>query len=817
MQTLVQDARYAARAFARSPGFTAIVVLTLALGVGANAVIVSLVDTLYLRPIPVPGAQRIVHAAMTLPNRTGLYNFSFPDYLYYRDHAQSFSELAAHYASAPINLLTFGGSREINGSVVTANYFTLLELRPALGRFFRPDEDDVPGRSPVAVISDDLWRVEFARDPGVLGRPIRLNGTDFTIVGVAPAGFRGVLLGGLSTEVWIPSAMFRVGYRYCDVSDRDCRIVAIMGRLRDGHRVADAQAEMAVLAAQLADAFPAFDKGYGVLVTPARGSARDVRNESGHVPALLGAAVAVVLAIACANIAGLLLSRNLKRRKEIGIRLALGAPGSRLVRQLLTESGLLALMGGAAGLLVAFWAKDLLLVFYRANSEGQRANFPVEIDAVVIAVTVAVSVVSAVVFGLVPALLALRTDLTSALKDGVASLGRPSPLRDVLAAAQLALSVVLLMSAGLLVRSVASVYQGPGFDPRPVALLRLRPSLVAQTPDKAATFQREVIARLEAIPGVISASPAFYPPLPGWERNQVPIWLPGEPPPDPDRAFMASYNSVGPRFFDTLGVPIATGRDFDARDRRNTPAVAIVNDTLARRFWPGVDPIGRTLVVEGRTHQVIGVTRSAQYRALTDGETPFVYKDYWQTEDMATRPKDSRTHVRVSGDPRAMLPVMRREIATIDPTVPISEDRPLTEWLDYSFGPVRAARALLTSFAVLALILSIVGLYGVLASSVSHRTREIAIRISLGAQRPQIRSLILSRALVIGAAGALCGVIITVPAIRVLRGMLYGVTTYDPITIVSVVVILVAVTLAASYLPARRATRVDPIVALRND
>jgi predicted permease len=424
--------------------------------------------------------------------------------------------------------------------------------------------------------------------------------------------------------------------------------------------------------------------------------------------------------------------------------------------------------------------------------------------------------VSAIVFGLVPAVLALRTDLTSALKDGVASLGRPSPLRDVLAAAQLALSVVLLMSAGLLVRSVSSVYQGPGFDPRPIALLRLRPSLVAQSPQKAAAFQRQVIERLEATPGVVSASPAFYPQLPGWDGNQVRVWLPGDVP-DPERAFLASYNSVGPRFFETLGVPIVAGRDFELRDRRNTPVVAIVNETLARRFWPGDSAIGRTLIVAGRPHQVVGVARAAHYRAATDAETPFVYLDYWQTESLETRPLDSRTHVRMSGDARAMLPLLRREIAAIDPTVPISEDRPLTEWLDYSFGPVRAARALLTSFAVLALILSLVGLYGVLASAVSHRTREIAIRISLGAQRTQIRSLILTRAIAIGAAGALGGVIVTVPAVRVLRGMLYGVTSYDPITIVAVVAILLAVTLLASYLPVRKATRVDPIVALRND
>jgi predicted permease len=528
MQTFLQDVRYAARAFGRSPGFTAIVVLTLALGVGANAVIVSLIDTLYLRPIPVPAADRIVHVAQTLPNRTGLYGLSFPDYLYYRDQAQSFSELAAHYASAPINLLTFGGSREINGSVVTANYFGLLRLQPAIGRFFMREEDEAPGRNPVVVIRRLVAR-EFARDPAS-GADAPVERHRLQHCRRDPGGVRGVFFGGLATEVWMPSAMFHVGYRYCDIVDRDCRIVDLLGRLRDDRTVADAQAEMTVLAAQLGDAYPQFDKGHGALVSRARGAERDVRSESGRIPALLSAAVVVVLAIACANIAGLLLSRNLKRRKEIGIRMAMGAAGPRLVRQLLTESVLLSLMGGAAGLLVAFWAKDLLLSLYRANSEGQRANFPVEIDAVVIAVTLAVSLLSAVVFGLAPALLALRTDLTSSLKDGVASLGRPSRLRDVLAAAQLALSIVLLMGAGLLVRSVASVYQGP------VSIrVRLRSCACARVLSRRARRRRRRSSAKSSGGSGYARShlgeSRVFPQLPGWDGNQTRVWLPTDVPP----------------------------------------------------------------------------------------------------------------------------------------------------------------------------------------------------------------------------------------------------------------------------------------------
>ncbi|HEY6212842.1 MAG TPA: ABC transporter permease [Vicinamibacterales bacterium] len=814
---LWQDIRYGARMLAGNPGFTIVSVVTLALGIGANTMIFSLLDTLYWRPLPVADASRVLNVFQTHESGRGETALSFPDYIYYRDHNRSFSALAAHYSNAPINLATADGSKEINGAVVTANYFGLLGLQPALGRFFAPEEDDVPDRNPVAVISDELWRTTFHRDAQPLGRSLRLNGTAFTIVGVAPQTFQGVTFGGLAVDVWIPSAMFRVGYRYCDVrADRDCHIVRLIGRLKDGATAAAAQSEMSVLAGQLDAARPAADRGLGVSVEAARGVRLDRQRGEARVPALLAMAVALLLLIACANIAGLLLARSLKRRKEIAIRLAIGAGRRRLVAQLMTESVMLALAGGAGALLVTFWAKDLLLTFYTATSEGQRAYFVLDPDPIVLAATAAVSILAGVLFGLVPALQTSRPDVLSALKDDGRSGTSRSWMRDVLVVAQVASSIVLLVGAGLLVRSLSTVYGGQGFDPRPILLLRLRPSLIAQPPARAKAFQQDVIRRVEALPGVEAASPAAYPPLPGWDNDRVRMWLPGQPAPvGRTDGYWSGYNEVGPHYFQTLAVPLLRGRDFDDRDRAGTLKVAIVNDTVADRFWPGGNGVGESLVVDGERYQVVGVVRSSQYRSHDEAPRPMVFLDYWQHDTIDTRPIDSRTHVRVAGDPRAMLQTIRQAIAAADPSVPISEDRPLTEWLDYTFGPVRAAGRMLIAFSVLAVFLSAIGLYGVLASTVSQRTREIAIRMALGAESGDVARLVVRQGAVLALAGTGIGVVVALMSARALSSFLYGVSLYDPLTVVATCVGLIGIALVASYLPARRAMRVDPMVALR--
>jgi putative ABC transport system permease protein len=529
---------------------------------------------------------------------------------------------------------------------------------------------------------------------------------------------------------------------------------------------------------------------------------------------LLSAAVGLVLAIACANVAGLLLARGLRRRKEIAVRMSLGASRRRIVRQLVTESLLLGAAGGLAGIIVSYWAKDLLLAFYTVTDEGQRAYFTLDPDPLVLLFTCAVSLAAGVVFGLVPALHATRADVWPTLKsEGVSGPAR-TRARDVLVVGQLATSLVLLAGAGLLVRSLANVYAGPGFDPRPVLLVRLRPTLVAQTASQAKAFHAEVIRRLEAMPGVVAASPADFPPLPNW-GGPVRAWLPGHEPPTREAAFRSANNSVGPRYFKTLGMALVEGRDFDERDRRGSPRVVIVNDTFARHFWPDGGAAGRAIVIDGLQYEVVGVARTADYHSALEAPRPFVYRNFWQRETIDTRAEDSRTHVRVAGDAARMLPAIKRAISGVDANVPISEDRPLTEWLDYAFGSARALRSMLLAFSAIAVFLSAIGLYGVLASTVSQRTREIAIRIALGAERSDVAALVVRHGTRLVAAGVVLGLAATIASARLVGSYLYGVETSDPITVAATTALLAAVAFAASGIPARRAARVDPMVALR--
>ena len=773
-------------------------------------------DTLYLKTLPAPEPSRLVEVYQAR-NGNEYFNLSFPDYLFYREHSRSFSGLAAHYSHAPINLMTPEASREINGSVATASYFEVLGLKPRLGRFFTLEEDRVPGRDPVAVISSGLWQREFGGDPRILGRTIRLNATPFTVVGVAPPDFHGVPLGGLSTDVWIPSAMFRVGYRYCDAFQRGCNVVTMIGRLAPGRSVADARRELDLEARQLEAAYPETNRGRGLLVIAARGVDPEYRREIGILAPLLLGLSALILAATCANLAALLLARASARRREIAIRTAIGASRGRLIRQLLTESLALSLAGGTLGVLIAFWAKDFVAALYAADSEGRSAYFGLSLDPAVLVFAAAIAVLTGVVFGLAPALHASRASLGAGLKGLAGSSGgRASRLRNGLVIAQVAISLVLTAGAGLLLRSLAGIYRGPGFDPRPIVLLRLRPSLVAYDADRAQEFQRAVVRRLDAVPGVVASSPAVMAPLPGW-GERVAVWLPGKEPDVPEHALRTVSNRVGPRYFETLGLRLLAGREFGEGDRLGAPEVAIVNATLARTLWPGGDPLGRTIVVNGIAHTVVGIAPDAQYRNATEAPVPFLYASYWQLPTIDRAPVDSRLHVRVAGDPRAMLARIRSEIAAVDPDVPISEDRPLTEWLDYSFQAVRVASTVLMTFGGLGLALSAIGLYGLLTFSVARRTREIAIRMALGADAWRLARSVARRGVALVAAGVLLGAAAVIATARFVATLLFGVPPVDPLALTGAAGLLFAVAAIASYIPARRAAAVDPVAALRTE
>jgi putative ABC transport system permease protein len=816
MAPLGQDVRYAIRRMRRTPGFTAAAVATLALGLGLNSAVSSLAYALFIRPLPLDESDRLAFVDQTLPGRPLLgYPLSYPDYTYYREHAHRFSDLAAHYPTSPMHAATSEWSFEGSGAVVSANYFNVLRLRPALGRFFVEEEDRVPGRNPVAVISHDVWRTRFGSDPRVLGADIRLNGVAFRIVGVAPEGFRGVVSGITPNDVYIPTAMFKAGYRYCDGLARNCRVIGLIGRLQPDASVEDAQAEMSTLARQLEATFPDSNRGRGVHVRPARGVRIEEQSRSAPIVSLLAAAAALVLLVASANVAGLLLARGMRRRKEIAILLALGAGRGRVMRGLLVESILLAAAGGASGLIVAVWATDVLRSFFGVDHSGTVVNLDLSLHPGVVAIALAVAIATGVLTGIAPALYATKTDAIPALKDENAGAGaRRSRLRDVMIVCQVAMSVLLLAGSALLVQSFMRIHRGPGFDPDTVALLRLRPSLVDYGSERAWAFQREALRRIEALPGVVAASPANVPPLPKWNRPRQPIRLAGDTT-DIANAFQSSTTYVGARYFAALGDGVIEGREFDERDRPGSPQVTILNETLAGRLFPAGGAVGSIVTLGNARVEIVGVVRDLQFVSVWDRPEPIAYLNYWQQDRTLNWSQDSVTHVRINGNAAAALPEIRKTIAALDPDVPIAEVAPLGERLNYQFAEVRAARALLLTFGALALLLSGIGLYAALAFAVTQRSREIAIRIALGAARGDVSRLVFGHGVAIVSIGAAAGTVAAAAMGPLVAHLLYGVSPRDPLALVAGPAALTVVAFAAIWLPARRAMAVDPIAALR--
>ena len=807
LEHFLQDVRIALRRMWKTPGFTAAAIATLALGLGLTSAVMSLAYALFLRPLPVDAAARVVFVDQTRIDRpvTSGFGFSYPDYLYYRDHARAFDGLGAHYSTSPMTVGTPGGPVSVSGAVVTANYFTLLRLTPRAGRFFSADEDRVPGRDAVAILSYDFWRTRFAEDPRVLGTSVRINGTAFTVLGIAPEHFRGVHAGFEPNAVWIPTAMFGVGYRYCDALSRACAMVGVLGRLAADTSIDQAQAELAGLQRQLEAMYPEHLKGHGVLVRPAVGIRIQEQAMSVPIVWLLAGAAGLVLLVASANVAGLLLARGLKRRKEIAVRLAIGASRGRLIRLLLVESVMLAAAGGVAGLPIAVWATDVLRAYF--------SNLDLSLDPRIALLGFGVALLTGVATGIAPALQSTRPDLALAMKERSSGAGRPrSIVREGLIVVQVALSVLLLGAGGLLVRSFFMLHRGPGLDPDRVAIMRLRPSLVGFTNERAWAYQREVIERLEALPGVLAASPASAPA--SWRAQPVtPARLPGDSS-DPPHAYQVGTALVGPRYFKTLGAGVE-GREFDDRDTMDGPRVAIVNETLARHFWPNGGAVGGVITVGPDRVEVVGVVKDLQWTSALQQPDPVAYLNFWQQDRGNRVAQDSRTHIRVAGDAAALLPEIQRTIAAVDPDVPISEPGSLSARLDAQFKDVRAARTMLVTFGALALGLSMIGLYAALAFAVGERTREIAIRQALGASRADVGGLVFRRGMAIVALGIAVGVAACVIAGPFLAHLLYGVSPRDPLAIAAGPAVLIVVAALAISLPARRAMQQNPLIALR--
>jgi predicted permease len=792
LETLWQDVRHALRWMRRSPGFVAVAVTTLALGIGANTAVFSLLSALLLRPWPVEHGRELVGVYGTMDGRV------YGDLPYavaaaYRRRTQVFSGIALH-SSVWIWMDTPGGPLEVLGGAVSPDYFGVLGVRPVRGRFFLPEEDVTPGGHPVTILGYRVWKRHFDGDPTIVGKTVRLNRGSFTVIGVAPEELERAT----SQGAWIPAMMRAGGNPQAHLRREGW--MEMVGRLQAGRTIDEARAEAAVLAQRLATHRLESGRKLGVFVAAVRGAHPGRRSENQTEP-LLAAAVAAVLLIACANLAGLLIARGAARRREVAIRLALGASRLRLIRQLLTESILLALAGGVAGLAVAWWAFDFLVSFYRYRVP----NLELTLDSVVLTAGGCLSILTGVVLGLAPALDVTSGTLVPGLKEGeIAMSPRRARLRSALVITQAGVSVTLLACAGVLLQSARHVATHPGFDQDGVLQFRLRPSRVGYTAEKAAPYHRRLIRSLGELPGVEAVVLATVPPdrmFSSGKRIALPGW--------PDVIDVAG-NDVTPGFLETLRIPLLHGRSFQERDQAGAPLVVAVSETLARQLWPGRPAVGETLVVNRQAHTVIGVAQDAVPRRGDEASFPYLYLSYWQIGAV-----DCRLLVRVKGDPHALLPKVRQAIVALDSDVHIGQEMTLAERTALSFEGELLLSNLLTLAAGVALSLCALGIYGTLAYAVSRRTKEIAVRMALGARRQDVLRMVITQGLHLMLAGWAIGIAGALAATRLLTAHLYGVAPWDLRTGLAVSALLALVVLAACYGPARRAAAMDPLSALR--
>jgi putative ABC transport system permease protein len=799
MTSLLKDVRYGWRMLWRRPGFTVCAALVLALGIGANTAIFSLVNAVLLRPLPYPGAERIVSFDGVNPSK-GITqsNLSAPDFADWKAEADAFESLALFTSGSA----TLGGDEpeRVGASGVTSGFFGVLGVAPALGRAFT-EEDNQPGRPGVVVLSDGLWRRRFGGDPAIVGRRIELSGSQSEVVGVMPAGF-GYPQG---SELW--SAL------QVDVPQqpRLNRAYQVAGRLREGVTLEAARAQLDAITGRLAAAHPTSNAGWGVelnrlhdkLVAPVRTM----------LLVLLGA-VGLVMVIACANVANLLLARASARRREVAVRVAVGASRGRIVRQLLTESLMLALAGGAAGLLLGVWLTDLLVALAPANTPRL---VEAGLDARVFAFALLTTCVAGVSFGLAPALQATKTDLNETLKEG----GRGhtdarSPLRSALVVAEVGLSLVLLVGAGLLLKSFVRLTRvSPGFEPARVLTMRLGlPGVRYPEPRKKAEFYESLLGRVRALPGVEAAGATISLPLGGSNLSVGRGFIREGQSERPGEGTNAAYFVVTPDYFRAVRVPVVRGRAFDERDTEDAPKVIIVNETLARRHFAGEEAVGRRIRMhadEKFEREIVGVVGDVKARTL-DAETgPQVYVPHrqdggWGSMSLA---------VRTAGDPAALTAAVREEVRALDRALPVYDVKTLDDVVAASFADRRLLSTLIASFGVAALLLASVGLYGVISYTVGRRTHEFGVRMALGAAPADVLRLVLRQGLGLALVGVAAGVVAALAAVRLMSSLLYDVSASDPYIFTLVPLLLVAVALLACYLPARRATRVDPVEALR--
>jgi predicted permease len=818
LETFWQDLRYGARMLLKQPGFTLMAILTLSLGIGANTAIFSVVNGLLLRP---PLAAQPEQMAQLDKMEQGVGNHtSFPNYRDLVEGTEAFSALAA-FDAGPVNLGQGDAMRRVLGESVTGNYFPAFGVSAALGRTFGTETDGALGAYPVAVVSHGAWQRRFGADPGLVGKTIMLNGQQFTVIGIMPEGFRGAWPLGIAPEIWTPLTMrqqLKLGADF--FGDRGAHSLSVIGRLKPGVSLAQAQAEVSLVTRRLAESYPKENRG----LENAKVYPIDKLNEIPMrvIPVFMGLVTVIaglVLLLACANVANLLLSRAVQRRQEVAIRLALGAGRRRLIRQLLTESLLLALAGGAAGCLLAVCVTSLLRLFPPPTPVSMEFN--VTLDSRVLCFNLAVSLLSGVLFGLAPAWHASKLDLVPMLKDDRRGGGGRAPrfsLRNLLVISQVAVSLVFLICAGLFTRSLQQANNiDPGFETERALTVPLDLESVGYDETRGRLFYRQSLEQIERMPGVQSATLAKFVLGNGEGAGSSDVAVEGY---DAAGGDYPSFrlNIVGPRYFETMGIQLLAGREFNSQDSQGAPLVVIVNETMARRFWQEPQSaLGRRMRLMGRGnvlgpyYEVVGVAKDSKYRSLGEEPQSFFYvsalQDYRQQMVL---------HVRTVGEPNLLRSALRDRVLALDKGL-IVEVATMRENLAASFLPARVAAVALGLVGLFGLSLAVVGIYGVISYSVSRRTGEIGLRMALGAESRDILGLVIRQGLKLTLIGVGVGATLALALSRLLSRLLVGVSAADPVTFLTVPLLLTAVAVFACWIPARRAAKVDPMIALRCD
>jgi predicted permease len=813
IETTLQDLRFGFRILRRSPGFSVMAVLCLTLGIGANAAVFSWVEGILFRPYPaVSHQEQLLALTGTARAESGPTDISWPDLL---DLQRSCTLIDSFIVSKIMGTTLSNGDRAevMVGSIVSANYFDAIGVHPILGRGFEPGEDSGRNAHPVTVISFQLWQGRFKGDPQIIGKTQRLNNVEHTIVGVMPDGFYGTFV-GWAVQFWVPASMeenFEAGgYK---LEDRSARWIEAYVRLKPGVTRAQAQQEISAVARRLEADYPETNRGRGIKLWPLW---QTPFNNSGTLLPTLEIMVAVVvfvLLITCANVGNLLLVRSFARRHEMTVRLAIGAGRGRLLKQLLTEGLILSAFGAAGGLVATHWCSHALVLLFPARG-GVAMHLPGEIDWRVLAMSAGVCLLATLVLGLVPAMQIGKIDVAAALKSdsaGVLGGGAKAWARSGLVMVQVSLSFVLLVGAGLLLQSLQKIRNtSPGFSTHEVLDTAVNLVPAGYDAQRAQNFQDELLERVKALPGVESAAFARMTPLSYRSFSSTPIAVDGYQHPSEEQPTV-QYNEVGPDYFVTMGIPLLSGREFTRADDEKAALVAVVNETMAAQYWRGRNPIGERVQVEGRWMQVVGVAMDSKYESVREAPKPFFYVPLRQNFD-----RSAGLYIRTPLSPETMATALAREVHALDPDLALYEVITLQEELDRSTSPQKVALTLVGVLGALALLLAAIGLYGVISFAVSQSSRELGLRMALGADASNLLRLVISRGLTLTGGGVLLGTAAALALTRLLGNLLYKVSPRDPLAFGSALVVMTIASLAACILPGWRAARTDPARVLRH-